>query len=142
MTSEMSNSTCYWQTSRGHWNSSSQPSFDKVKPCGYAGSDIQLCCWNNDTCMSDSICRFKHPLDNGSDYYIGGCTDATYSDPVCSKHCCKFFSAMEKIVVMSTNSHTLISRRSLPRYCLQQYFPIMGLLFNSINRHTLQRSEP
>lgn len=60
-----------------------------MTPCGDTGSTIQLCCGIGDVCLSDSICQSKHPRDNTSGYYIGGCTDPTTSDPVCSLHCSK-----------------------------------------------------
>lgn len=85
----MSNSICY----AGKPTNGQEPSSTFIEnwmtPCGDTGSTVQMCCRNRDVCLSDSICLSTHPVDNGSGYYIGGCTDETYSDPVCSKNCGK-----------------------------------------------------
>ncbi len=61
--------------------------------CGEASNvssgGAQLCCVNGDQCGRDSICHFSKPIANTSGYYLGGCTDPTYTDPVCQHHCCK-----------------------------------------------------
>jgi hypothetical protein len=61
--------------------------------CGNASSvdtGAQLCCVNGDQCGADSICHFAKPIANTSGYYLGGCTDPTYNDPVCQKHCSQY----------------------------------------------------
>jgi hypothetical protein len=46
-----------------------------------ANGKAQLCCIPGSHCGQDSIC-----LQNVS-YYVGGCTDGTYGDPVCRTSC-------------------------------------------------------
>jgi hypothetical protein len=41
-----------------------------------------LCCIENSQCGQDSICL------KDNKYYVGGCTDGTYGDPVCRTSCC------------------------------------------------------
>ncbi|KAM0718441.1 hypothetical protein Q7P37_005511 [Cladosporium fusiforme] len=41
----------------------------------------QLCCIQGSQCGQDSICL------KGVDYYVGGCTDGNYADPVCRTSC-------------------------------------------------------
>jgi hypothetical protein len=41
----------------------------------------QVCCLAKEQCGPDSICL------NSTNYYVGGCTDETYSDPVCRQSC-------------------------------------------------------
>jgi len=41
----------------------------------------QLCCIENSQCGQDSICL------KDNKYYVGGCTDGTYGDPVCRTSC-------------------------------------------------------
>jgi hypothetical protein len=58
--------------------------------CGYGSSvdsGAQLCCVAGDVCGKDSICHFSKPITNTSGYYLGGCTDPNYRDPVCQNHC-------------------------------------------------------
>lgn len=43
----------------------------------------QLCCINGSKCGQDSICL------KGVDYYVGGCTDGSYANPVCRTSCSK-----------------------------------------------------
>ncbi len=48
----------------------------------------QLCCLNGGQCSNNQLCRVG--LTNGSvgySYYVGGCTDPNYSDPVCRMDC-------------------------------------------------------
>lgn len=86
--SDMSDSTCYWLRSNVPLISSSS-GLPTMTPCGDTdtNSTVQMCCVGPDICLSDSICQFTHPLEKSSGYYIGGCTDETYSDPICSRHC-------------------------------------------------------
>jgi hypothetical protein len=52
-----------------------------------------LCCIENSQCGQDSICL------KDNKYYVGGCTDGTYGDPVCRTSCCGcsifFFSGLK-----------------------------------------------
>jgi hypothetical protein len=51
----------------------------------------QLCCMKGDTCGEDSPCHFTKEIANTSGYYLGGCTDGPYSDPVCQSHCSEYY---------------------------------------------------
>jgi len=42
----------------------------------------QLCCIGGDHCGKDSICH-----SDAAGYYVGGCTDGSYGDPVCRSSC-------------------------------------------------------
>jgi hypothetical protein len=53
-------------------------------------SGAQLCCVTGDQCGKDSICHFTKQIANTSGYYLGGCTDPTYKDPVCQQHCSQY----------------------------------------------------
>ena len=59
--------------------------------CGSSTTGTQYCCNSGDTCLEDSICRYTPAQPGGSGYYIGGCTDSSFSEP-CSKSCCKSYS--------------------------------------------------
>lgn len=50
---------------------------------------IQLCCINGSECGPDSICRREGTGDD-SRWYVGGCTDENYNDPMCRNDCSKF----------------------------------------------------
>lgn len=54
---------------------------------GNTDSKFQRCCVQGDTCLQGSICHFTHQSVFGSGYYIGGCTDEDYDDPICSPRC-------------------------------------------------------
>ncbi|EMD01304.1 hypothetical protein BAUCODRAFT_205161 [Baudoinia panamericana UAMH 10762] len=47
----------------------------------------QLCCLVGSYCGQDSICHFEDQQEGGSGWYVGGCTDANYGDPVCRSDC-------------------------------------------------------
>ncbi|MCJ1470224.1 hypothetical protein MMC07_008869 [Pseudocyphellaria aurata] len=84
----MLDSTCYYQSPAGlHHGPEPGPGNRSMIPCGATGSAVQLCCWEEDVCLSDSICYSTHPSLNATGYYIGGCSDSSYSDPACSQHC-------------------------------------------------------
>jgi hypothetical protein len=53
-------------------------------------SEAQLCCGIGDQCGIDSLCHFTTPQALSSGYYLGGCTDPTFTDPVCSNPCGEF----------------------------------------------------
>ena len=60
------------------------------RPCGgNDGSSFQTCCAAEDTCLKDSFCQFRVTLQGASGYYLGGCTDKTFKDPVCNLKCSK-----------------------------------------------------
>ncbi|KAF2716044.1 hypothetical protein K431DRAFT_308099 [Polychaeton citri CBS 116435] len=46
----------------------------------------QLCCLNGASCGEDSIC-YTPTSSGGSGWFVGGCTDPTYKDPVCRTSC-------------------------------------------------------
>ena len=51
----------------------------------------QLCCVTGDTCGEDSLCHFTKDIANTSGYYLGGCTDQSYNDPVCQGVCSEYY---------------------------------------------------
>lgn len=61
-------------------------------PCSGSKSDsgVSLCCVPGDTCGADSICHFTRRVEDASGFYLGGCTDPTFQDPLCAGQCCKF----------------------------------------------------
>ena len=54
-----------------------------------ANGGAQLCCKNGDRCGEDSICHSDNTKQSRSAWYVGGCSDGSYSDPVCRKDCSK-----------------------------------------------------
>ncbi|KFY53720.1 hypothetical protein V497_08286 [Pseudogymnoascus sp. VKM F-4516 (FW-969)] len=58
-------------------------------PCSGSKSDsgVSLCCVPGDTCGADSICHFTRRVENASGFYLGGCTDPTFQDPLCAGQC-------------------------------------------------------
>ena len=55
-----------------------------------SASGVSLCCVPGDICGADSICHFNHAIAFTSGYYLGGCTDPTFTDPICAQQCCEF----------------------------------------------------
>ena len=66
--------------------------------CGPSTSGIQFCCNSDDTCLEDSICHYTHSLAGGSGYYIGGCTDSSFSEP-CSKSCSRYLDSYTLLLI-------------------------------------------
>ena len=68
-----------------------QPATHNPISCGsYTSAVPHYCCASGDFCVGYSICHFTHPDPEGSSgYYIGGCTDETFSSAACSKECCE-----------------------------------------------------
>ena len=59
-------------------------------PCSSTATSAttaQLCCASGDTCLSNDICYFTHPLRKGSGFYVGGCTQESFPGPACSTQC-------------------------------------------------------
>lgn len=61
-------------------------------PCGAVSSTSNFfaCCVAGDSCLEDGICHTPKPLnapDVASGYYMGGCTDPTWSSPACAPQC-------------------------------------------------------
>ncbi|KAK1810847.1 hypothetical protein LTR12_014806 [Friedmanniomyces endolithicus] len=46
----------------------------------------QLCCLNGAQCGADSLCYMPGGT-SGNEWFVGGCTDRTYGDPVCRGSC-------------------------------------------------------
>ena len=58
--------------------------------CNNNTSGVSACCNDGDSCLEYSICHFTHPSPSDkskSGFYIGGCTDPSYDDPVCLRQC-------------------------------------------------------
>lgn len=59
-------------------------------PCSNSSQPVQ-CCNPTDTCGTDGFCYFTHAQDSPvTGYYLGGCTDPEFRDPVCSQHCTSY----------------------------------------------------
>ena len=68
-------------------NSSPAP-YDEI--CGGSNTDPAFfsCCTAGDTCLPDGLCYSNQPINlQSSQYYIGSCTDPTYTDPNCPQQC-------------------------------------------------------
>ena len=67
------------------WRSNSQinplPTWYACNNSRATSDGAKVCCKAKEQCGPDSICL------EDSNYYVGGCTDETYSDPVCRHSC-------------------------------------------------------
>lgn len=75
--------TCYWRSS----NKVGTPT--DWSPCPNTEKSpggAELCCINGAQCGEDSICHTQGS-DGGSGWFVGGCTDGNYADPVCRTSC-------------------------------------------------------
>lgn len=80
--------TCYWRRQdqvifkdHGDW-------FACNNTATHNGG-AELCCRNDSECGESSICKAPDEGENGSQWYVGGCTDKSYTDPICRKSCSK-----------------------------------------------------
>ncbi|KAF2161221.1 hypothetical protein M409DRAFT_59226 [Zasmidium cellare ATCC 36951] len=77
------------------WNGQITTQCGNVTPCGTgepgyhnSTSGTQLCCVAGDTCGANSICRASSAQSSlYSGFYLGGCTDASFDDPLCRRDC-------------------------------------------------------
>lgn len=46
---------------------------------------VETCCIPGSECGEDSICR--SPNGGNNEWYVSGCTDPNYNDPLCTKNC-------------------------------------------------------
>lgn len=86
---KLAHAHCWWKIQN---RIISMETFAGVAPfyCdGKSVSNFQNCCTEGDTCEEGSICHFMHQSYQGSGYYIAGCSDPTYMDPICSPQCSK-----------------------------------------------------
>ncbi|KAM0705972.1 hypothetical protein Q7P35_007332 [Cladosporium inversicolor] len=74
----MASDNCFWRSKNQIHAADGWFACDNTQ---VVGSRAQLCCITGSQCGQDSIC-----LQNVS-YYVGGCTDDTYRDPVCRTSC-------------------------------------------------------
>jgi hypothetical protein len=77
----MASDSCFWR-SKNQINAMDDGWF-ACNNTQVANGRAQLCCIKGSQCGQDSIC-----LQNVK-YYVGGCTDGTYGDPVCRTSCSK-----------------------------------------------------
>lgn len=62
-------------------------------PCGIVTptSNFTSCCVSGDTCLADGLCHYAHPMPDAptveTGYYMGGCTDRSYSAASCPTSC-------------------------------------------------------
>ena len=102
-------------------NGTAQVAGGGTKYCGSYTGVAQYCCANNDFCVGSSICYFTRPSEgygNSSGYYIGSCTDESFSSPECSRECCELSHVyMYRRTVYLTD---LRSGSCSSRYCIQR----------------------
>ena len=94
------NDQCFWRNSGG----TVAESTDGWHVCNNTKTTekgASLCCLNGSQCGEDSICHFPGGSQGGTGWYLGGCTDGSYNDPICPKAC--------------SESHSLKS------WCLEQH---------------------
>ena len=68
-------------------NTSPAP-YDEI--CGGSNTDPRFfsCCTAGDTCLPGGLCYTQQPTTRQlSQYYVGSCTDPTYTDPSCPQQC-------------------------------------------------------
>lgn len=92
--------TCYWRS-----GSTVQAEVDGWFACNNTKVDsggAQLCCKTGSQCGEDSICHGSYPDDPGSagGWYVGGCTDMEYTDPVCRQDCSEFQKACNELTCL------------------------------------------
>lgn len=116
--------------------------------CGLSTSGIQFCCQNDDTCLEDSICHYAHSLAGGSGYYIGGCTDSSFSEP-CSKSCSRYVDSYMLLLIsrqeigviyrvqqyLYSRRYFLYSRSAVTKHCFYGFsHRSLGLLLSTARR--------
>ncbi|WPG99202.1 Hypothetical protein R9X50_00201300 [Acrodontium crateriforme] len=74
---------CYWRSDN---QVHAQPGWTACNNTQVDGGKARLCCFAGTTCGEDSLCR-SNSNDNLDIFYLGGCTDSTYADPVCRPDC-------------------------------------------------------
>ena len=77
--------TCYFR--RNDQISIGDQSYFQCNNTDKSNGGAQLCCRDGDQCGQDSICHTSEAGDANSTWYVGGCTDGTYDDPVCRTDC-------------------------------------------------------
>ena len=85
---------CWCPTDNGDLSicgAGSQPCGTKEPGFHNSTSGVQLCCVAGDACGANSVCKFYHSeafrSGDGSGFYLGGCTDHTFKDPLCRNDC-------------------------------------------------------
>jgi hypothetical protein len=71
---------CYWRSSNTI-NAMTSPGWFACNNTQVQPGGAQLCCIGGSQCGEDSICH------SNTGYYVGGCTDGSYGDPVCRTSC-------------------------------------------------------
>lgn len=67
-----------------------QPGWYACEGTATSPGGAETCCLPNSLCGPDSLCRIPPSEGKTTDnWYLGGCTDETYEDPVCRTECCK-----------------------------------------------------
>lgn len=85
----MSTPTCYWQSSSLVASEESGGWFNCPNSNVTIGG-AELCCLIGGTCGPDSICHTTGTaIDDDDGWYVGGCTDPSYSDAICRTSCGK-----------------------------------------------------
>lgn len=63
----------------------------------HSDGGAQLCCKKGDRCGDDSICHTDDIASGLSSWYVGGCSDGSYEDPVCRKDCSKLITLQLRV---------------------------------------------
>ena len=76
------NDECYWRSNN---TIIPEPGWFVCQNTEQTSGGARLCCFGDSECGEDSLCRMNGA--SGYTYFVGGCTDSTYNDTICSKSC-------------------------------------------------------
>lgn len=82
-----SSQVCYWANQNTVSVEDASSAWFACNNTQLRAGGAQLCCLNGGQCGEDSICHTVSSSDGGSGWYVGGCTDPSYQDPVCRTSC-------------------------------------------------------
>ncbi|KAK3722995.1 hypothetical protein LTR37_002141 [Vermiconidia calcicola] len=87
VSSALAQEPCYWRSNEAI-AVQDYPGWFACNNTNLSPNGAQLCCLGGAQCGDDRLCR--SPMTNGSTgygYFVGGCTDPNYRDPVCRMEC-------------------------------------------------------
>ena len=120
--------TCYWRSLN---NVGTPTGWFPCPNTEKSPGGAELCCLNGAQCGEDSICHIQSS-GGGSGWFVGGCTDGNYADPVCRTSCSKFHLIARFYPQLYMARLTLIAPQSGWRPNLdpvQQHWRTMALLW-------------
>ncbi|CAK4031565.1 Hypothetical predicted protein [Lecanosticta acicola] len=88
-TAQTPDNQCFWKNSAGIVSESTQ-GWHVCNNTKTTATGASLCCLNGAQCGEDSICHFPGGSQGGTGWFLGGCTDGSYNDPICAKACTDF----------------------------------------------------